>query len=479
MDYVVLMKQVPDVSKIPENAWDKEKGTLKRGLLTNVINPHDLHALNLALEMRSNYKDSKVVCLSMGPPTAEKVLRYAFSVYSDRDIDGVNEGVLLTDRKLGGADTVATSYSLAMAIRKIETDILKSKNYTIITGMQSVDGDTAQVPAQIAQELGIGQISYVKGFEFNNNEMIIERIGPYGVEKIATIEYPVLLTATEFMKDLRYPSFTRSRITKDKIVHTWSASDIKASSLKIGVPGSKTQVYQIYSAREQKTRNSESIDITDTNLDALVENIYNKFNKKNVAIAMTNAYSIGEEVNGEKIQKTPSYNGKVFVFAEQNNNKIQPVSLELVSEASRLAKSLNQKVGAIILGHNIGDIPQKLISYGCDEVHVVDNASLSNFDPLLYTKATTEVIDKNEMQILLFGATPLGRELAPRISYKEQSGLTADCTKLEIDDYESGKSKLTAILKQTRPALGGNIMATILTNTDGNCSSWCNEIKYS
>src|SRR3990172_3089316 len=111
MNYIVLIKQVPDIKNIPREAWDWEKGTLKRGLLDNVCNELDKQALAFGLKMREKH-DGRIVSLTMGPSFAEEILRYALSI-------GADHGVLLTDRRLGGADTAATAYPLGQAIRKI------------------------------------------------------------------------------------------------------------------------------------------------------------------------------------------------------------------------------------------------------------------------------------------------------------------------------------------------------------------------
>jgi electron transfer flavoprotein alpha subunit len=150
-DYIVLVKQVPDVSQITDNAFDPETGTLVRARLASVINELDTQALAFANMMKKISGDDKarIVALTMGPPMAEEVLRYSLARTAD-------QVVLLTDRALGGADTWATANPLAYAIRKITKELLKcGDNYFVVSGMQSVDGDTAQVPAQIAEELGL------------------------------------------------------------------------------------------------------------------------------------------------------------------------------------------------------------------------------------------------------------------------------------------------------------------------------------
>ena len=242
MNYIVLVKQVPDIKNIPKEAWDWEKGTLKRGLLDNVCNELDKQALAFALGMRKEQK-GRTVSLTMGPPFAEEVLRYSLSI-------GVDVGVLLTDRKLGGADTAATAYPLAQAIRKIENEIFKGdKNYIIVSGMQSIDGDTAQVPAQVAEELGIVHIAYATSFSFDNGSLRVERITRRGTETIASENYPCLVTVTEWTQPLN-ASFSRTRWAHLQELYQWSAEDINADESRIGLVGSRTNVVKIFSPKE-------------------------------------------------------------------------------------------------------------------------------------------------------------------------------------------------------------------------------------
>lgn len=145
----------------------------------------------------------------------------------------------------------------------------------------------------------------------------------------------------------------------------------------------------------------------------------------------------------------------IYVFAEQRDGKVQKVSIELIGEATRLAKATNEKVIGVLLGHNIAGEAQKLIAYGADEVVVVDNAMLAEYATEPYTKALSKVIKDCEPEIVLFGATSIGRDLAPRVAGRVHTGLTADCTSLAIDEE-------TNLLLMTRPAFGGNIMATIV-----------------
>ena len=145
----------------------------------------------------------------------------------------------------------------------------------------------------------------------------------------------------------------------------------------------------------------------------------------------------------------------VFVIAEQRDGKIMKVSYELIGKARELANDLGQDVIAVLMGSGIEAVAGDLAKAGADKVIVVDDPMLAEYVTEPYAKAATAVIKANDPEIVLFGASSIGRDLAPRVSARIHTGLTADCTKLEIDPE-------TKLLNMTRPAFGGNIMATIL-----------------
>ena len=144
----------------------------------------------------------------------------------------------------------------------------------------------------------------------------------------------------------------------------------------------------------------------------------------------------------------------IWVFCEQRDGALQPVALELLGVARELAAVTGEKVGALLLGHNVTGRAEELISYGADEVYVADHANLAFYTTEAYAQAVYQMVKESDPNVLLFGATSIGRDLAPRLSARLHTGLTADCTKLEID--ENGN------LFMTRPAFGGNLMATII-----------------
>ncbi len=145
----------------------------------------------------------------------------------------------------------------------------------------------------------------------------------------------------------------------------------------------------------------------------------------------------------------------VFVFAEQRDGKVQKVAFELIGKGRELADTLGQKVVAVLLGQDVETQAQILISRGADEVILVEDALLAEYATEPYAKVLNDIIEVFDPEIVLYGATAIGRDLAPRVSARVHTGLTADCTGLDIDDE-------TKNLRMTRPAFGGNIMATIL-----------------
>ncbi|OGV64833.1 MAG: electron transfer flavoprotein subunit alpha [Lentisphaerae bacterium RIFOXYA12_FULL_48_11] len=153
----------------------------------------------------------------------------------------------------------------------------------------------------------------------------------------------------------------------------------------------------------------------------------------------------------------------VWVFVQQDDGRIVDVSLELVCKARELANRLKVGVNAVLMGESMKDEAAKLLPYRCDEVFVVEDPRLKNYQPVPYTKVMVDLIKKYEPQIVLYGATIVGRDLGPRVASNLKVGLTADCTDLQIGDHVIKDKTWTNILYQIRPAFGGNIIATIVS----------------
>ena len=157
-----------------------------------------------------------------------------------------------------------------------------------------------------------------------------------------------------------------------------------------------------------------------------------------------------------------SQNRDVWVFIEQQEGKISPVSLELLGRARDLAGELESHVCALLLGYNVGHLSATVVQYGADRVILADHAELQQYRTLPYAQVAIDVVQDRQPYIFLLGATPIGRDLAPRIASAIGAGLTADCTDLQIGDFERRGEVYRDLLYQIRPAFGGNIIATIV-----------------
>jgi electron transfer flavoprotein alpha subunit len=160
----------------------------------------------------------------------------------------------------------------------------------------------------------------------------------------------------------------------------------------------------------------------------------------------------------------PNRKGEVWVFAEQEDGDLNEVSLELCAKGRELADRLGVQMGAVLPGLEVRELAYSLIAHGADKVYHVSDPELKYYRTATYSKAVCQLIEKHKPQIMIYGATPLGRDLAPRVASAMKAGLTADCTDLELGDYTEPRSKEVHkdLLLQVRPAFGGNIIATII-----------------
>jgi len=278
---VVLAKQVPDTRNVGKDAM-KADGTVNRAVLPAIFNPEDLHALEQALEIKDKFPGSKITLLTMGPPRAVEILREGF-------YRGADDGILLTDRAFAGSDTLATSYAISRAISKIkDVDI-------IVCGRQAIDGDTAQVGPQVAEKLGIPQITYAEEIvKLTKDKIQIKRRLERGVE-VVECSFPVLITVNNTAPHCRPRNAKRlmkykhattisnhqetnedylsSAITKPYLnIKEWSVADIDCDKEQLGLGGSPTKVKKVDNIVFQ-AKESRVLDDADENIDALMQEL--------------------------------------------------------------------------------------------------------------------------------------------------------------------------------------------------------------
>lgn len=232
----MCIKQVPGVSEVK---IDLNTNTLVREGVLSILNPNDRNALELALILKEE-QGAEVIALSMGPPQAEEVLREALAM-------GVDKGFLLSDKAFAGADTLATSHTLGLAIKKILNEPNSEGKYLIICGAQAVDGDTGQVPPELAEELGIPQITYVQNVELSEDKIVVER--KFRATEVVIIEtkLPALISVLIDINKPRYPSMAGIMKAYEKAnVIQFDSNTLNADKSKIGLNGSMTEVRKIF-----------------------------------------------------------------------------------------------------------------------------------------------------------------------------------------------------------------------------------------
>lgn len=263
---VVLAKQVPDTRNVGPDAMTPE-GTVNRSALPAIFNPEDLNALEQALQIKEKNPGSEITIVTMGLPKAAEVLR-------DGLYRGVDHAVLLTDRALGGADTLATSYALSMAIRKIGMPDL------IIGGRQAIDGDTAQVGPQVAQKLDIDQVTYVESVDEvceSCHKVVVTRRIDGGVEKVEA-PMPCLLTITGSAAPCRprnaklVMTHKKAEPAQEGVILQWGAADIEADVQQCGLAGSPTKVKEVQNI-VFKAKESKQLTASDSDVEGLIKEL--------------------------------------------------------------------------------------------------------------------------------------------------------------------------------------------------------------
>lgn len=284
LNIIVLAKQVPDTRNVGKDAM-KADGTVNRAALPAIFNPEDLNALEQALQIKDKHPSSKITILTMGPGRAAEIIREGL-------FRGADAGVLLTDRAFAGADTLATSYALSMAVRKIKDfDI-------IISGRQAIDGDTAQVGPQVAEKLGIAQITYAENIEsIADGKIRIKRRLENGVETVEA-GLPILVTVNGSAQTCRprnaklLQKYKHAKTITERQVENidyidiyserpylnlieWGVNDVDADVAMCGLSGSPTKVKRIenvsFQAKDHKKLSDSDEDMNEL-MKELIEN---------------------------------------------------------------------------------------------------------------------------------------------------------------------------------------------------------------
>jgi electron transfer flavoprotein alpha subunit len=450
---ISLIKQVP----LPTEMRMGEDGLMDRTKAKSIINIDCQFGLEAGLQLKKQNPDARLIVCSMGPQSFDVALRTAISM-------GYDEAYLLSDRKLGGSDTYATGLAISTMLKHLGFTKDSKDPYIILAGRQTSDGDTAHVPSQVAENIGIPQATFVESIKADGNGNVIAKRIIEGGYQMMKLPMPCVISLTPTGIPPRKPSLSGAIKARNAQITTFGIADIGLGTEKIGISGSPTIVAKVVNIVSERAPITMSEGHNETTLvDSLLANLQkggNVLDKKEVAA--------GKAVDRPDFPIKDFRNGSkgIITWAEITNGNIARPSLELLTPARNLATQLGEatKVMTLMIGKNVQHLAQTLIEHGSDEVIVVENDKLEEYLVLPFSSIFEQVIRDRKPEIALFAATTSGRELAPRIGMKTDSGVTADCTGLEIGEHINRIEKViySPILESRRPTYGESKLATIL-----------------
>ena len=424
------IKQIPLVE---DTNFDPVTRTIRRDGV-NVISAYDLRAVAQAVDLK-NRLGAETVTLTMGPPQAREALTDTLAM-------GMDRAVHLQDRAFAGSDTLATARALAAWLKREHFDL-------ILLGKYSLDAETGQVGPEIAELLGIPQITGVRKLTIDGDLIRAERESDEGVEEVEC-RMPALLTCAErLINPLKMDAASREAAQAREVEVV--AADVLGTDLtNFGIAGSPTWVQEVR-AQESPKVECRMIDAADP--DRAAEEV----------VATLEAVGALTPRDRRRRPVTPAVRssapGKdVWVAVESNlAGDITLGSLELLSSADSLATRLGGAVVAVSLDAKAARHQGLLASYGADRILLLTSAALNNYSPDAAANALAHIITDRKPWGVLLNASERGRDWGPRLAARLGLGLTGDAIGLELD----GEHRMVAL----KPAFGGNIVAPILSKT--------------
>jgi electron transfer flavoprotein alpha subunit len=450
---ISLIKQVP----LPGEMRMGEDGLMDRTRAKSIINIDCQFGLEAGLQLKKQHPDARLIVCSMGPKSFETSLRTAIAM-------GYDDAYLLSDRKLGGSDTYATGLAISTMLKHLGFTKDSKEPFIILAGRQTSDGDTAHVPSQVAENIGIPQATFVESVRPDGSGNVIAKRIIEGGYQMLKLPIPCVISLTPTGIPPRKPSLSGAIKARNLKITTFGIDDIGLGTEKIGINGSPTIVVKVINIVSERPPITMSEGHNEASLvDSFIANF-----KRGGNILIKKEKEAIKEIERPDFPEKDFRNGAkgILTWAEVTNGKISRPSLELLTPARKLANQLDSdtKVLTLIIGKNVKPLAQTLIEYGSDEVIIVENERLEEYLVLPFSSIFAQVIKERKPEIALFAATTSGRELAPRIGMKTDSGVTADCTGLSIGEYIDKKEKVIykPILESRRPTYGESKLATIL-----------------
>ena len=433
MKIVVCVKYVPVVARIQ---FDYENKTIIREGVPSEVNPFDMLGLVRAVELKSA-PDDQVVALCMGPPQARDGLLECLALGADR-------AILLTDRALAGSDTLATARALSLALKKEAPDL-------IICGRNSADSETGQVGPETAELMDIPHVGQVSKLDLNadSNTIVTERLTDEGYQVIEC-PLPALVCVTEGVAEETFPNREQLAEAETKPLQEVTCAQLSPDSSQFGAEGSPTWVEEIRLVEP----NRSGVIIEEEDPQVAAEQAASLLKER---LAELDSADNGSQT-AQPTERFPNIRDKsIWVIAESWPADLAHVTLELLGKARELTSFTRSEVAAVLIGPAQPDLNGQLAAYGADRVLVLDNTGKGPVWGRQVVQSLAAAVHQAQPYAVLFASTPDGRDLASRVAARLALGLTGDAIDLEID--EEGR------LVQLKPALGGNVVAPILSKT--------------
>ena len=432
MKTAVCMKYVPMIARMQ---FDYEARTIIREGVPSEVNPFDVLGLVRAVELKTEPQD-EVVVLTMGPPTAAEGLTSCLALGADR-------GVLITDRALAGSDTLATSRALALALQREAPDL-------IICGRNSTDGETGQVGPEVAELMGLPHVSHVRrlGLSDDRRTAVVERMTDEGFQTLEC-DLPAVICVTEGVAPELFPNRHQMEEAAEKPIDEVNCSMLSDDPSQFGAQGSPTWVNEIRLVEPNRL----GVTLQEVSPEDAAKQI-----AQSVRDRLAELESAEPESSGEPLPRYPaSTERSIWVVAENSRDGLAHVTYELLGKARDLTTITHSEVVAVVISPNGESHASAMAAAGADRVLVIDNSSLGPVCGRAVGNALAEALLGETPYAILFASTADGRDLAARLAARLNLGLTGDAIDLEID--EDGQ------LVQLKPALGGNVVAPILSKT--------------
>ena len=432
MKTAVCMKYVPMIARMQ---FDYENRTIVREGVPSEVNPFDVLGLVRAVELKSQ-PDDEVVVLTMGPPGAAEGLTSCLALGADR-------GVLVTDRAFAGSDTLATSRALALALAREQPDL-------IICGRNSTDGETGQVGPEVAELMGLPHVSSVRRLELSDDRRtaVVERITDEGFQTLEC-DLPAVICVTEGVAPELFPNRQQMEEAATKPVDEVSCAQLSDDPSQFGAPGSPTWVNEIRLVEPNRL----GVTLQEVTPEDAAKQIADSVRER---LAELNAAE--PDVSGEALPRYPGVAERsIWVVAENTRDGLAHVTFEMLGKARELTAITRSEVAAVVIAADAETHAESLAAAGADRVLALDNSALGPVCSRAVGSVLADAVERERPYAILFASTADGRDLAARLAARLSLGLTGDAIDLEIDD--AGQ------LVQLKPALGGNVVAPILSKT--------------